>query len=44
MRRRVRVGHDSLSINVSELFGMMWTAYLVIVIRKDYLNEKGRPC
>lgn len=35
MRRRARVGNESLSINVLKLFGMASTAYVVIVIRKD---------
>ena len=33
MRGRARVGYDSLSINVLELFGMVWTVYMMIVIR-----------
>ena len=44
MRSRARVDHDSLSIYVFELFGMVWTAYVVIVIRKNYLGETGRRC
>ena len=41
---RARVGYDSLSINVLERFGMVWTVYVMIVIRKDYPDEKERPC
>ena len=29
------VGYDSLSINVLKLFGMVWSACVMIVIRKD---------
>lgn len=35
VKTRARISHDSLSINVLERFGMVWTAYVVIVIRKD---------
>ena len=41
MRSRARVGYDSLSINVLELFGMVWTAYVMIVIRKDPPGRGG---
>ena len=44
MRSRARVGKDSLSINVLELFSIVWTAYVMIVIRKDHLDEKERRC
>ena len=44
VRSRARVGYVSLSINVLELFGMVWTLYVMIVIRKYYLDEKERPC
>ena len=43
VRSRARVGYDSLSIIVLELFGIVWTAYVIIVIKKDYLDEKERP-
>ena len=33
--------YDSLSINVLELFGMVWTAYMMIVIRKDLPGRDG---
>lgn len=29
------MGHDSLSTNMPELFGMLWTTYMMIVIRKE---------
>ena len=35
MRIRARMGYDSLSTNVLELFGMLRTAFVVTVIRKD---------
>ena len=35
------MGYDSLSINVLELFGMVWTAYVMIVIRKDLPDRVG---
>ena len=35
MRRRARMSYDSLLIKVLELFGMVWTSYVMIVIRKD---------
>lgn len=35
MMNGVRVGHDSLSINVLELFGTVWTAFAMIVIKKE---------
>ena len=41
MKVRDRMGHDSLSINVLELFGMVWTAYVIIVIRKDLPGRAG---
>ena len=44
MRNRASLGHDCFSINEFELFGMVSTAYVMIVIRKVYLGEKGRAC
>ena len=41
MRSRARVGYDSLSINVLERFGMVWTAYAMIMIRKVLLRREG---
>ena len=41
MRSRARVGYDSLSINVLELFGMVWTAYVMIVVRNDLPRREG---
>ena len=41
MRSRARVGYDSLSINVLELFGMVWTAYVMVVIRTDLPRGEG---
>ena len=41
MRSRARMGYDSLSINVLKLFGMVWTAYVMIVIRKDLPGRAG---
>ena len=41
MKVRDRMGHDSLSINVLELFGMVWTAYVMIAIRKDRPGRAG---
>ena len=41
VRSRTRTGYDSLSINVLELFGMMWTAYMMIVIRRDLPSRDG---
>ena len=41
MKSRARVGYVSLSINVLELFGMVWTAYVMIVIRKDRPGRAG---
>lgn len=38
MMNGVRVGYDSLSINVLELFGTMWTAFAIIVIKKESLE------
>ena len=38
------VGHDNLSINVLGLFGMVWTAYVMIVIRKTCRAGTGRQC
>lgn len=35
MMNGVRVGYDSLSINVLELFGTVWTAFAMIVIKKE---------
>ena len=35
------MGYDSLSINALELFGMVWTAYVMIVIRKDLPGRAG---
>lgn len=35
VRIRARLSHDSLSINVLELLCMVWTAYVMIVIRND---------
>ena len=35
------MGYDSLSINVLKLFGMVWTAYVMIVIRKDLPGRAG---
>ena len=35
VRIRARVGYDSLLINVLDLFGMVWTVDVMIVIRKD---------
>ena len=41
MRSRARVGYDILSINVLELFGIVWTAYVMIVITKDLPKREG---
>ena len=41
VRSKTRRGYDSLSINVLELFGMVWTAYVMIVIRKDLPDRVG---
>ena len=41
MRSRARKGYDSLSINVLELFGMVWTVCVIIVIRKDLPGRAG---
>ena len=41
MRSRARMGYDSPSINVLELFGMVWTTYVMIVIRKDLPGWAG---
>ena len=35
------MGYDSLLINVLELVGMVWTAYVMIVIRKDLPRRDG---
>ena len=35
MRSRVSVGCVTLPINMLELVGMVWTAYVMIVIKKD---------
>ena len=40
-RSGARVGYDSLSKNVLELFGMVWTAYVMIVIKKDLPRREG---
>ena len=41
MRSRKRVGYGSLSINVLELFGMVWTAYVMIVMRGEVAGREG---
>ena len=35
------MGYDSLSINVQELLGMVWTANVMIVIRKNLPGRAG---
>lgn len=35
------MSHDSLNINVMELFGVVWTAYVMIVIRKGLPEWTG---
>ena len=35
------MGHDSLSINVLELFGMVWTSCVMIAIRQDLPSRDG---
>lgn len=43
VRNKVRVGYESLrdSINVLEPVGMVWIAYVMIVIRKDFHRQEG---
>ena len=41
VRRRAGMGDGSLSLNVFELFSMVWAAYEVIVIRNDLLRREG---
>ena len=41
VRGRAGMGDGSLSLNVLELFSMVWTAYEIIVIRNDLLRREG---
>ena len=41
VRSRKRVGYGSLTINVLELFGMVWTAYVMIVMRGEVAGRGG---
>lgn len=41
MRSRARFGYDSLSLNSLELFGMAWTAYVMILIREELFEREG---
>lgn len=36
------MGYDSLSIKVSELFGIVWTAYaIIVIIRGGGVDDRG---
>lgn len=41
LRSGARVSYDSLSKNVLELFGIVWTAYVLIMIKKDLPRREG---
>lgn len=41
MRSGARVGYDSVSMNVLEPFGMVWTADVMITIRKGLPRREG---
>lgn len=44
VRRRARLGYGNLSLHVLQLFGMVWTPYVMTVIRKEVpRREVGAP-
>ena len=41
MRIKAKVGYDRLSMNVLELFDMVWTTYVMTVTRKELPEREG---